>query len=147
MATPLAPNEVVLESEDLLLWRSCAPEVFLVDDGRLSSQAFALSSGDENRLSVGQSYVVSAEEHFDELTNPPFELQKATVWGVSVDEVRSIGSRAVDDTRSAYAPDPCPKGHAFVDYGDLNSNGQRRKRAKQLSAFATARGRQHPTGS
>lgn len=134
-------DQLLLPSESLL-WRS-VPAGY-VDGGKLSSQSFQLSSSDDGRLSVAQSAHVLAEAHLKELTNDPFELQSTSVWAVSLNEIDAEGTHAVEDSKGQDPPDPCPTGHAFIEYRDLPSINQQKKRAQRFRDSAKARGQVYP---
>ena len=83
--------------------------------------------------------VVTPGEHFEEFTGE-LGLRSVGVWGVTVEEVQAVSSRAIDDRLSSSRPDPCPRGHSYVDYRDLDTSGATKSRARVLLAAAVGRG-------
>lgn len=138
MSEPIRGDEELLEVPSELLWRSVLPE--WVDDGKIRSSAFKPNSGDQKKMSVAREEKVSAEDHYDEyrLSN-----RSGGVWAISVEEVNTVGSRAIDDSASKERPTPCPKGHAYVDFRDFGSS-RTDKVGARLRTYAQTRGRQAP---
>ncbi|MGL5864804.1 MAG: hypothetical protein ACRCYX_02880 [Dermatophilaceae bacterium] len=124
-----------------LLWRSVHPT--FLDGSRITSQAFTPTPKDEGRLSTARSTVVTAADHHDEFCSV-LGLPTAGVWAVGLAKVRETGLRAVDDSASNAAPDPCPTGHAYVDFRAAPSRGAVKRAASGLRDAAQARGRIHP---
>jgi hypothetical protein len=134
---PLAEGETTLSDSTEVLLRSVHPS--WVDQGKPTSLAFKPTGKDAGCLSVARSTVVTPQEHFDEFTGH-LGLSSDGIWGVSVDEVQSASSRAIDDQLSSSRPDPCPRGHSYVDYRDLDTGGAIKSRARVLLAAAVYRG-------
>lgn len=141
----LTDGDVLLEPSQSRLWRNI-PQGF-IDDGRITSQAFRPTRKDDRRLSVAQESVVSAADHYRQMT-ADFGIQSVGVWAVMVEEAIATGARVVDDRSGEDPPDPCPIGHAYVDFRDCTTNSRVAKRAGQLRDRAVDRGPVFaPTGS
>lgn len=128
-----------LAEDDEVLFRQVHPS--FVQDDEPSSQPFAPTPKDENKLSVDRG----------SLTTPPAShalyvsggRQSAAVFGVSVGEFRAEGCPSEADPLEASEVDPANPAHAFVDYSAHGTNQQKNK-AKRLRKRAVARGRLYP---
>ncbi|MFF0339676.1 hypothetical protein [Kribbella sp. NPDC004875] len=136
----LLEGELLLDVGDEKLWRNVNPAFF--DGDQMTTQAFTPTKKDEGKLSSAMAALVTAEEHFREFTED-LGLQSSGVWCVTVDEVAGTGLRAVYDCESPERPDPCPKGHAYVDFRGAGS-GLKKRAATKLRDAATNTGRVHP---
>ena len=135
---PLEPGEILLTDEDELVWRQVNPKFF--DRGQVTEQAFQPTSDDPRRLSCSRESLQSAEGAFKHFTNDGY-LSVGT-FAVTVGEVTSAGSRAVDDSEVQTQSPPTP-GHTFLDYRALDRN-ERRDLRDDLAFYATSRGLIHP---
>ncbi|MFJ8269350.1 hypothetical protein ACIQ8G_03085 [Streptomyces sp. NPDC094154] len=135
----LRPGEVEITEHGEKLWRQVHP--IWVQDGRVTSQLFSPTPKDSGELSVTRASIVSAKEAHQYHTEV-MGLESIGVYGVEVAEVREVGLRAVDDAQADGAENR-PPGHAYVDFKDVRSAGQRRKRASILRDRAENRGWQH----
>ena len=133
----LVKGEVVLSDPSELLMRNVNPS--WVDLGKPTSQAFKTTQKDSGRLSVARDSQVTPEDHYEEFTCG-LGLNSVGVWAVSVAEVHAASSQAVDDQEAASRPSPCPRGHSYVDYRDLDTSGAVKSRARFLLSAALARG-------
>ena len=121
-----------MNSETLLL-RQVHP-VFL-EDGLVSSQAFAPFPKDEGLLSVYDGDLISARDALRHYTEQ-LQLQSGGVWAVQVSQTDEIGLSS--------RPDPLEnfEQHAVIDF-TAHSAKTARKLAKKLRDFAIARGCLH----
>jgi len=133
-------DPVEIATSDELLWRNVHPG--WVDKGRLTSQVFRPTPKDQQRLSVARSSVVNASDHYVEYTDT-IGLDSAGVWAASVEECVSAGVSAFHDEHSSMRPNPCPAGHAHLDFTP-HTKGQARRIGGALRDRAEARGRLHP---
>ena len=120
--------------KDELLLRQVHPN-FIVE-GRISSQAFLPTAKDDKKLSVNRNSMVSAKEAF-ELHTQEKKLKSTGVWAVSVEEVVSLDSLAIE-------PDPIEvpiqdRSHALIDFSKLPSESRIRSTAKNLAEKAQDR--------
>ncbi|MET9313005.1 hypothetical protein ABZX12_14335 [Kribbella sp. NPDC003505] len=144
----LNPGEVELDDTNEWLWRQVNPS--WIDEGRCTTQAFQPLSSltfkptpkDEGQLSTARNAKATAEVAYEEFIAQGY--QSAGSWAVVVSEVHSTGLRAVDDTESDTAPDPCPTGHTYIDFRILKSRGDIKRAASALRDAAEVRGRCHP---
>ena len=116
-------------NEATLLHRQVNPS--WIQSGRVTSQAFKPTPKDQRRLSVydgDQISPVGAWRHYTETLG----FTSVGILGVTVAECESLELAAEPD------PQPFPE-HAVIIFGEF-SNAQTEKKAKQLRAFATARG-------
>ena len=92
-------------------------------------------------MPIARSARISAADHHAEFTAGG--LASIGVWAVTVADAISVGLRAVHDEHGPQAPDPCPRGHSFLDFRGLG-NGATRRAAAGLRDRAAARGRMYP---
>jgi hypothetical protein len=111
-----------------LLFRQVHPS--WIQNGRPSSQTFQPTPKDENKLSVFDSTLITAQSSFEYHTTQ-LKLRSAGVLGVSVEEVLQVGRRFERDG----VPIPA---HGHIDFAGL-SNGQAKRVAQALQSKALAR--------
>lgn len=133
----LVQGEVEVADLDEMYQRQCHP-TFIASNGEPSSQLF---KDFDEKLSGTRNSVVNAVQSFDNYLAQG--LPTVGTWAVTVGEVRFAGSRIIDDVASADAPDPCPQGHAYLDYRLVQTASRKRFRNALLIA-ARARGKLHP---
>lgn len=141
---PLLGGEIELQDDDELYLRQCNPRFMQGDQP--SDQLFKPSSSDGDKLSGSRSSMATAQEAYDFRNG---QRQGSTVgsWSVSVEEVKGVGSRVVDDAASTEAPPaPIPPGHVYMDMRPFStlSTEQRRTLRSTLLIASLKRGRQHP---
>ncbi|WP_063888560.1 hypothetical protein [Burkholderia ubonensis] len=113
---------------DRLLFRQVHPS--WVQNGRPSSQTFQPTPKDENRLSVYDSALMTAQASYDYHTTE-LKLSSVGVLGVTVAEVVAA--------QRTFTRDGVPiAAHGFIDFEGL-SNGQAKKVAQRLQQAALAR--------
>lgn len=110
-------------------------------DGVPSSQAFNPTPKDEGRLSVDDSRLVTAEESWNHFTKN-LGFQSAGTWAVSFEEIEAPGGLVllkapVDDVENPSLNNPA---HCLIDFNELDSKGEKKRRAQQLAIKASARG-------
>jgi len=111
-----------------LLFRQVHPS--WIQNGRPSSQTFQPTPKDENKLSVYDSSLTTAQASYDYHTTE-LKLRSAGVLGVTVAEV--------DAAQRAFTLDGVPvPAHGFIDFEGL-SGGQAKKVAQRLQLAALAR--------
>lgn len=135
----LQQGEVELTDPDELYQRQCHPS--FMKDGLPTSQLFNDFPKDKGKLSGTRDSVVHAAQSY--MNHQAQGLPTEGTWAVSVAEVTDNGSRVVDDVQSADAPDPCPTGHAYLDYRLVHKPGKKRFR-NALIIKARQRGRLYP---
>lgn len=130
---PLLPQEELLDSgSDELLYRQITEP--LMNDGRVSSQAFGPATADEGAPSFARETITTPQESRDWHTENAAK-PSLSVWACSVFEVESAGTRAVDD--SAVPPPPeaiVAPGHCYVDYRHMSKKQERITRSFLLAA-------------
>ena len=129
-----------------LFYRQVHPN-WLVE-GVPSSQAFGPTPKDQDKLSVDDASMVSAEgswRYFAEKLGH----QSAGTWAVSQSDVDSAGDLLIAASPIAGAEDPAMDNpaHCHIDFSNISSKGQKKRRAQHLALKATARGCLfHPVG-
>jgi hypothetical protein len=113
-----------------------------------SSQAFGPTPKDEDKLSVDDASLVSAEgswRHFTEKLG----LASVGTWAVSMGEVEEAGELVVTASQKVVPEDPTKNNpaHCDVDFSKVSSKGQKKKKAQHLAMRATARGRLYTPAS
>jgi hypothetical protein len=110
-------------------------------DGTPSSQAFNPTPKDEGQLSVDDAGFVTAEGSWNHFTNG-LGFKSIGTWALSVEEIETaeglklIKSPVVD----ADNPEKNNPAHCLLDFNDLESKGERKRRAQKLAIKASARG-------
>jgi hypothetical protein len=102
-----------------------------IQSGRVTSQAFKPTAKDNRRLSVYDGDKINAADAWQHYTGS-LCFSSAGVITVRVDECQSLELESESD------PTPFPE-HAVIIFGEF-SNAETEKKAKQLKAFALARG-------
>ena len=110
-------------------------------EGVPSSQAFGPTPKDKDKLSVDDASLVSAEgswRHFTEKLG----LQSVGTWAVSLGEVEETSDLTVTASPKVLAEDPAKDNpaHCDVDFSQVSSKGQKKRKAQHLAIKATARG-------
>lgn len=117
-----------MNSETLLL-RQINPS--FVQDGRVTSQAFHPTPKDENKLSVYDGDQITPQKAWQHFIGTP-NCHSVGVMAVSQGECTEQNVSVVPDGV------PFPE-HAYLDFSNM-SNGDRKRKAKALSAKALQRG-------
>ncbi|WP_412539995.1 hypothetical protein R8Z50_29855 [Longispora sp. K20-0274] len=133
----LEPDEIELGQDDEFYWRQCHP-IFL-DGGVPSVQLFCESTRDNGKISGARSLKVSAQLAYEERLQRGG--QTAGTWAVTVAEITTAGTRAVDDSAT---DDALPTGHTYVDYRHLDTKPSLRAVRSMLHQAAVTRPRQWP---
>lgn len=134
----LEAHEIELDQVDEFYWRQCHP-VYL-DDGVPSVQMFRESTSDEGKISGARSAKASAQVAYEERLERGG--QTAGTWGVTVAEITTAGTRAVDDSDG---DEGLPTGHTYVDYRHLDTKPSLRAVRSRLHEAALSRPCQWPT--
>lgn len=117
-------------------------------EGVPSSQAFGPTPKDKGKLSVDDASLVSAEgswRHFTEKLG----LGSVGTWAVSLGELEEAGDLVVTASPKVVTEDPAKNNpaHCDVDFSQVTSKGQKKRKAQHLAMKATARGcLYHPAG-
>lgn len=133
----LEPHEVELDSGDEFYWRQCHPNY--LDGGVPSVQVFSESTGDNGKISGARSSKASAQRAYEERLARGG--QTVGSWGVTVSEIITAGTRAVDDSAGDHA---LPTGHTYVDYRHLDDKPSVRAVRSRLHEAAISRPRGWP---
>jgi hypothetical protein len=124
-----------LDSSDELMHRQVHPN--LVQDGRPWSGAFTPTKTDKGLLSADREAVISPKAAYERYLEQKKLAEGGGVWGVSIDEFRSIGLQCF--------PNPVAgnEAHVLVDFA---SHGADKEKALGKLAYvkATTRGRLCP---
>lgn len=129
--------------EETLLHRQVHPS--WVQNDSISSQAFihyqsiaslsfTPSSKDEKKLSVYNGEKFTAEMSYTHFTQT---FESIGVLSVTVNEVNSIDSLASYEDNTPF------DGHSVIDYSNIASSSQIKKKAKKLKNLAVSRGWTH----
>ena len=106
-----------------------------------NSQAFNPTPKDEDMLSVDDAAQVSAQGSWEHFTKT-LGFKSAGTWALSFEEITACGDLAltrkpVVDASDASKNNPA---HCVVDFTQVPSKGQKRKRAQTLAINASTRG-------
>ncbi|ASP51877.1 hypothetical protein GHK78_25355 [Sinorhizobium meliloti] len=139
-------TDSALTNDDEILYRQIHPTFMM--EGQLSSQpfmptsqAFAPTPKDENKLSVDRSTITSAAESFELFKSNGHS--SAAVYGVTVGEFGTHDISCVADPLEATNNQEANPAHAVADYSKHGPTQQKNK-AKRLKQTAIARGKLHP---
>jgi hypothetical protein len=124
----------IIEEEQL--WRQVHPSQY--DAGIVAKTVFLPSARDDSRLSASRSSIIAAKDAYREYVED-FELESCGVLSVNVSEIKNEDLRSVDDSNSAAKPDPCPTGHAYIDFRRVVQTSKRKRIAAKLRDAATSR--------
>jgi hypothetical protein len=110
-------------------------------NGMPSSQAFGPTPKDEDKLSVDDAAKVSAEESWRHFTDQ-LGLRSVGTWAVSLAEVEEAGDLKVAASPTLVAEDPAKSNpaHCHVDFSQVSTKGQKKRKAQHLAIRATERG-------
>ena len=145
----LVDGEEVLSELTEILYRQVPYGHFDSVSQEPTMDIFRPRPDEHSQLSTSRSGRVSAQQAYEHRVNT-LQLRSAGVWGVSVEEVTNVESRAVDD--SALLPDDdekTPPGHAYIDLRHLEEAHKQDKRARdqfrqRLLIYARNRKRLYP---
>jgi hypothetical protein len=143
---PLEVLEVQLTDPTELIWRQCAPGHFDKRTGKPTDAIFSANSADLGMMSGARATKSSAAIAYKHRTDVSGKLSMGT-WAVSVGEIESVKSRAVDDSAAQPTPPPePPPGHTYIDVRHLSGldKKERQRFRSTLLIHAVNRGRQHP---
>ncbi|MEI6673712.1 MAG: hypothetical protein WCO57_00895 [Verrucomicrobiota bacterium] len=109
--------------------------------GNPSSQAFNPTPKDQEKLSVDDAGLVTAEGSWNHFTKN-LGFQSAGTWAVSFEEIEASGDlvllrNPVDVPANPSINNPA---HCLIDFNKLPSKGQKKRRAQELAIKASARG-------
>ena len=124
---------------DSLFYRQVNPS-WLVE-GVPNSVAFGPTPKDEDKLSVDDASLISAEgswRHFTETLG----LKSVGTWAVAMADVEEAGDLELAASPKLVAEDPAKNNPAqcHVDFSQVSSKGQKKRKAQHLAIKATARG-------
>ena len=111
-------------------------------DGKApNSVAFSPTPKDEDKLSVDDASLVTAEGSWSHFTKR-LGFQSVGTWAVSFGEIDAAGDlelvrNPLVDPVDALKNNPA---HCLIDFSRLSSKGQKKKRAQELAIKASARG-------
>lgn len=108
-------------------------QAFLTENN-IASLSFMPSEKDENKLSFYNGEKFTAEQSFIHFTN---NFASTGVLSVSIDEINTIGDLRVEEDNNPF------NGHTVVDYSNVISTTQVKKKAKKLKNIAVTRGWTH----
>lgn len=104
-----------------------------IQNNRVTSQAFRPTPKDDKKLSVYNGDMYNAQESFEHYTKTN-NLPSDGVLSVTVFE-------ATDNTNLTCSEDnELFQGHALINYGDLETNGQIERVSKKLTTTAFTKG-------
>jgi hypothetical protein len=123
-----------------LFYRQVNPNWY--KNGVPTSQAFGPTPKDRDQLSLDDASKVSAEgswRHFTENLG----LSSAGTWAVSLGEVEETGDLMVVASPIEVPQDTTKNNpaHCHIDFSQVSSKGQKKRKAQHLAIKATARGR------
>ncbi len=123
---------------DDLLFRQVHPN--FLSGGLPNSQAFCPTPKDAGKLSVDDASLISAGDSWRHFTED-LRFASAGTWAVSIAEVGSVEDLVVlrDPIEDEQEPAKSNPAHCAIDFNQLTSKGQRKKRAQKLAIFASAR--------
>ena len=122
-----------------LLFRQVNPNHW---DGRVpNSQAFFPTPKDEDKLSVDDASLVGAEGSWIHFIRN-LGLKSVGTWAVSYEEVQMAGNLTVvrDPLVDQTNPSKNNPAHTLIDFSQITTKGQKKKRAQELAIKASARG-------
>ena len=128
-----------LNDADEVLFRQIHPS--FLDNGKPSSQPFAPTAKDQEKLSVDRSSLTDAASSFALFTGAGH--QSVAVFGLTVGEFGAEGLPCISDPLDAVEREPANPAHAYADYSG-HSSSQQKTKAKRLKQKALLRGRLHP---
>jgi hypothetical protein len=131
----------MLTDENEVLFRQIHPT--FIQDGQPSSQPFAPTPKDANRLSVDRSSLTTAADSHALFTGNGHASE--AVYGVSVGEFGQADLPCHSEPLPATETEPENPAHAYADFA-AHALNQQKNRAKRLKQHAIARGRMHPVG-
>jgi hypothetical protein len=122
-----------------LVFRQVHPKHW--DGKNPNSQAFFPTPQHDDKLSVDDNGLISAEQSWRHFTER-LGLQSVGTWALSVDEVKSAGElkllrSPVTDPDNPLVDNPA---HCLIDFSQVPSKGQKKKRAQELAIKASGRG-------
>jgi len=106
-----------------------------------NSVAFFPTPKDKDLLSVDDSSLVSAEGSWSHFTKA-LGFQSAGTWAISVEEITTAFPLQLqsDPTKDSVNPEKSNPAHCLIDFSQVTSKGQKKKRAQELALKASARG-------
>ena len=109
--------------------------------GGPNSVAFRPTPKDEDKLSVDDARVVTAEASWSHFTKK-LGFASAGTWAVSAGEIAEAGDLRLlaDPVEGQDDPAKNNPAHCVIDFSNVSSEGQKRRRAQALAIKASARG-------
>lgn len=106
-----------------------------------TSQAFFPTPKDHDRLSLDDSRVVSAQEAWSFFTQV-LKFESAGTWAVSLGEIDAAGDLTLTraPVENPDQPEKNNPAHCLLDFSNLATKGQKKRRAQYLAIQASARG-------
>lgn len=112
---------------------SISSQAFLTENN-IASLSFAPSEKDENKLSVYNGEKLTPEQSFIHYTS---KFTSIGVLSISINEINTVGDLLVIEDNNPF------DGHSVVDYTNVVSATQVKKKAKKIKNIAVARGWTH----
>lgn len=111
------------------------------DGSRPNSQAFVPFPKNDDQVSVGDGTMVTPEESWRHFTGQ-LGFDSVGTWAVSHGEITGAGDLSVARSPVADQSDPARNNpaHCHIDFSQVSSMGQKRKRAQILAIRAAERG-------
>lgn len=128
-----AVGETELSNPTEAYHRQCHPRFML--NGWPTTQMYEGISSDPHRVSGARGSVTTPTGAYTYYTQT-LGNKSAGTWTVTVADVAKAGSRLIDDTKSATAPNPCPPGHTFLDLRPPLSKTERKRVRNVLHILA-----------
>lgn len=109
--------------------------------GNPSSQAFNPTPKDQEKLSVDDAGLVTAEGSWNHFTKN-LGFQSAGTWAVSFDEVNASGDLELMRNPIADKVNPAKNNpaHCLINFSKVPSKGQKKRKAQELAIRAMSRG-------
>ena len=106
-----------------------------------NSQAFVPFPKDKDQLSVDDSSLVSPEGAWTHFTTA-LGLKSAGTWAISLGEINEAGNLFVESSpvENEEEPQKDNPAHCHVDFSEVSSKGQKRRKAQTLAMYASERG-------
>jgi len=108
-------------------------QAFLAENS-IASLSFTPSEKDNNKLSVYNGEKFNPEDSFIHFTK---NFKSAGVLSISIDEVNTVGELTVQEDNDPFS------GHSVINFSNVTSSTQVKKKSKKLKNMAVKRGWTH----
>ncbi len=110
-------------------------------DGQPTSQAFGPTPKDDDKLSLDDAQKTSAESAWKHFTEQ-LQLKSAGTWAISLGDISDAQNLLLEASPFVHPDDPRKNNpaHCHIDFSNLTTKGEKKKRAQHLAIKATARG-------